>query len=128
MLTLQLIREKKDFVIERLAVKQFDASELIDEILGIDETRRKTQNELDTLLNQANQIAKQVGEMMRSGNKAEAEDLKNKSSALKETSKQLGEQLAVLEKQQHDILVKFPNIPSAKVPKGRTPEDNEEVH
>jgi seryl-tRNA synthetase len=128
MLTLQLIREKKDFVAERLAVKGFQAVGLLDEIIKIDDARRKTQNELDTLLSEANALAKQIGEMMKSGKKAEADDLKNKSSALKETTKQLGEQLSLLEKQQQELLVKLPNIPSPTVPKGKTPEDNEKIH
>jgi seryl-tRNA synthetase len=127
MLQIQTIREKKDFVIERLAVKNFKADELIGRILDIDETRRTTQRELDSLLNESNQIAKQVGEMMRSGKKAEADELKNKSGALKESSKQLNEKLTELEKQQHDLLVQLPNLPSDKVTKGRTAEDNEVV-
>src|SRR5438874_4178040 len=108
MLPIQTLRERKDFVIERLAVKNFKAEELVSRILDIDETRRNTQKELDTLLGEANQVAKQVGEMMRSGNKAEAEELKNKSSALKESSKSLNEKLTELEKQQHDVLVLLP--------------------
>jgi seryl-tRNA synthetase len=128
MLQIQTIREKKDFVIERLAVKNFNAGELIERILTIDEARRNTQRELDSLLNESNQIAKQVGEMMRSGKKAEADELKNKSGALKESSKHLNGKLTEQEKQQHDLLVQLPNLPSAKVPKGKTPEDNEVVH
>src|SRR5437868_13966796 len=102
MLQIQTIREKKDFVLERLAVKNFKADGLIDQILEIDENRRHTQRELDTLLSEQNQVAKQVGEMMRSGKKAEADELKNKSGALKESSKQLNDKLGQLEKQQHD--------------------------
>jgi len=128
MLTLQLIREKKDFVAERLAVKGFQANGLLNEILEIDDTRRKTQNELDTLLSEANTLSKQIGEMMKSGKKADADDLKNKSTALKETTKQLSEQLSLLEKQQQELLVKLPNVPSDKVPNGKTPEDNEKIH
>src|SRR4051812_7652437 len=127
MLPIQILRERKDFIIERLAVKNFNAADLVQRVLDIDETRRTTQKELDALLSEANQIAKQVGEMMRSGKKAEAEDLKNKSSALKESSRQMNEKLADLEKQQHDLLVQLPNLPSDKVPRGKTPEDNEVI-
>jgi seryl-tRNA synthetase len=127
MLQIQTIREKKDFVIERLSVKNFNAADLIGRILDIDETRRNTQKELDTLLGEANQAAKQVGEMMRAGKKAEADELKNKSGALKESTKHLNEKLGDLEKQQHDVLVQLPNLPSDKVPRGKTPEDNEVV-
>jgi seryl-tRNA synthetase len=125
MIQIQTIRDKKEFVIERLAVKNFDAGKLITQIIDIDETRRTAQKELDALLSESNTLAKQVGELMRSGKKAEADELKNKSGALKESSKQLGEKLAELEKQQHDLLVTLPNLPSEKVPCGKTPTDNE---
>ncbi|MEO8086378.1 MAG: serine--tRNA ligase [Bacteroidota bacterium] len=128
MIPIQKIREQKDLVIERLKVKNFEAAAIINQVLEIDETRRATQKELDALLNEANQLAKQVGELMKSGKKAEAEELKNKSSALKETSKQLGEKLADAEKQQQELIVKLPNIPSEKVPRGKTPEENENIH
>lgn len=128
MISIQKIREQKDFVIERLGIKNFDATEIINQVLEIDEARRATQKELDALLNEANQIAKQVGELMKSGKKAEAEDLKNKSSALKETSKHLGEKLTEAEKLQQDLIVRLPNIPAEKVPRGKTPEENENIH
>src|SRR3954468_15477278 len=111
MLQLNLIRENKDLVIERLAVKNFAAKELVEKLLTVDEDRRKTQNELDTLLSQSNAMSKQIGEMMKAGKKAEAEDLRNKSTALKESAKSLNEQLAAFEKEQSDLLIKLPNLP-----------------
>src|SRR5262245_7599764 len=128
MIQIQKIREQKDHVIARLAVKNFDAKGTVDQILEIDEARRTVQKELDTLLPESNQLARQIGEMMKSGRKAEAEDLKNKSSALKESAKALNERLAGLEKQQQDLLVKLPNLPGEKVPPGKTPDDNEKIH
>ena len=128
MISIQKIREHKDEVIRRLAVKNFDADSIISEVLEIDGARRTTQQELDALLNEANQLAKQVGELMKSGKKAEAEEVKSKSAALKESSKKLGEQLSSLEKQQQDLIVRLPNIPSEKVPPGKTAEDNVNVH
>ena len=71
MLQISLLREKPEFVIERLAVKNFDAKELVHLILSIDEDRRKIQNEQDGLLNQQNTLAKQVGDLYKSGQKAE---------------------------------------------------------
>lgn len=128
MLQISLLREKPEFVIERLAVKNFDAKELVHLILSIDEDRRKIQNEQDGLLNQQNTLAKQVGDLYKSGQKAEADDLKNKSTALKASSQELGEKLALTEQQLHQELVKLPNLPSELVPPGKTPEDNEVVH
>ena len=128
MISIQKIREHKDQVIERLAVKNFDAAAIITQILEIDEARRTTQGELDAVLAGANQLAKQVGELMKAGKKAEADDVKSKSIALKETSKNLHERLTGFEKQQQELIVRLPNLPSEKVPAGKTAEDNVNVH
>ena len=128
MLSLPLLRDKPEFIVERLAVKHFDAKGVVDRILQLDEDRRKVQAELDQLLNKQNTIARQVGELYKTGKKAEGDDLKNKSAALKATSAELDRRLGELESALQDELVKLPNLPSEKVPKGRTPEDNEVVH
>ncbi len=127
MLQLNYIRENKEEVIARLAVKNFDAKQLVEQILEIDANRRKLQNELDSILNEANIIAKQVGEFFKSGKKAEADELKNKSVALKETSRKLEEQLRETEEQLQKVLVLLPNTPSVNVPKGKTPQDSETI-
>lgn len=128
MLTIQAIRENKDEVIQRLAVKNFDGKELIEAILTIDGNRRTTQTELDQLLAAQNTIAKQIGELFKSGKQAEANDLKNKSTALKDESKILSDKLGELEQQMTELMVRIPNLPSNQVPAGRTPEDNEVVY
>ena len=128
MLQISKIRENKDLIIDRLAVKNFDAKQAIEAILEIDSKRRKTQNELDAVLNESNGIAKQVGELFKSGKQAEANELKAKTVVLKENSKKLEEELALLETEQHTLLVQLPNTPSTLVPKGKTPADNETVH
>src|SRR3954467_6561213 len=122
MLQLNYIREKKDEAIERLAIKNFDAKPILEQVLELDNDRRKTQNELDAILNEANTLAKQVGELYKSGKKAEGDELKNKSTSLKENSKKLEEKLATIEEQQHKLLVTVPNTPNMQVPKGKTPE------
>lgn len=128
MLSLPFLRERPAFIVERLSVKHFDAREIVDRILQIDEDRRKVQAELDQLLSQQNTIARQVGDLYKAGKKAEGDDLKNKSAALKATSSELDRRLGELESALHDELVKLPNLPSDKVPSGRTAEDNEVVH
>lgn len=128
MLTLNLLREKPDFVIERLAVKNFNAQEIIQQILSVDEKRRATQTELDALFNHSNQLSKQIGDLFKSGKKDEAESLKDKSTALKEESSKLKVVLEEAEKQLQEFLVRLPNLPSEKVPFGKTPEQNEMVH
>ncbi len=127
MLQISTIRENKDHVIARLAVKRFDAKAVVDRILDLDEDRRKIQTENDSLLHEQNQLAKQVGDLYKAGKKAEADDLKNKSGALKQSAQELGEKLGLIEKELRDELVKLPNVPSEKVPHGKTPEDNEVV-
>jgi seryl-tRNA synthetase len=128
MLQLNYIREKKDEAIARLAIKNFDAKQILEQVLELDNDRRKTQNELDSLLNEANVIAKQVGDLFKQGKKAEADELKNKSIALKETSSKLGEQLKTIEASQNQLLVQVPNTPNLTVPTGKTPEENENVY
>lgn len=128
MLQLSYIRENKEEAIQRLAIKNFDAKSILDKVLELDTDRRKTQNELDNLLNEANTIAKQVGDLFKQGKKEEADELRNKSTALKESSKKLEEQLKSIEEEQHKLLVQVPNTPSTKVPKGKTAADNENVY
>ena len=128
MLQIATIRENKDDVINRLAIKNFPAKELIEQVLDIDAKRRSTQSELDNLLAAQNTLAKQIGELFKSGKQAEANDLKNKSTALKEESKIQSDRLAGFEQEMNEILVKIPNTPSPKVPSGKTPEDNEVVY
>ncbi len=127
MLQLNYIRENKEEVITRLAIKNFDAKEVVAKIISIDSDRRKIQTELDALNSEANTLAKQVGELFKSGKQAEANELKNKSAALKESSKKLEAILASTEEELNKILVLLPNVPSTKVPKGKTPADNEVV-
>lgn len=126
MLQLQTLRNQKDHVVERLSVKYADVS-VVDTVLAIDEDRRKIQAENDEHLAKINSISKEIGKLMAGGNKEGAEAMKAEVAALKELTKQLGERLAELEKQQHDELVKLPNLPHSSVPKGRTPEENEVV-
>ena len=128
MLQLNVIREKKDFVIERLAIKNIDAASTLDKVLSLDVDKRKKQTELEGLLAEQNAIAKQIGELFKSGNKDGAEELKAKSSQLKERSKILEEEVANAELAINDILVTLPNMPHTSVPAGKTPEENEVVY
>jgi len=127
MLQVSYIRENRENVLERLAVKNFKQPELIDEIIQLDEKRRQTQNQLDNTLAQSNSAAKQIGELMRNGKKEEAEAIKAKTGAWKEEAKQLGEQLNKAEEELQQKLVQLPNLPHNSVPKGVSAEDNEVV-
>ena len=127
MLQLNYIRDNKDEVLNRLAVKNFDGKKIIEEVMALDADRRNTQKELDALLNEANVLAKQIGDLFKAGKKTEADELKNKSTAIKDSSKKLDESLRAIEEQQHKLLVQVPNLPNSTVPKGKTPADNEVV-
>ncbi|WP_207536060.1 serine--tRNA ligase [Desertivirga arenae] len=127
MLQVSYIRENKEKVLERLAVKNFKQLELVDEIISLDEERRQTQSQLDSISAEANSIAKQIGELMRQGKKAEAEELKAKTPVLKEQIKELGDKLAKAEEDLQNKIVLLPNLPHHSVPEGLTPEENEVV-
>lgn len=125
MLQLNYIRDNREDVLKRLAIKNFkDAESVIGKVIELDTDRRNTQKEGDALKAEANLLAKQIGELMKSGKKDEAEQVKSKTASLKQKEKELDEQLTGIEKQIHDILVTVPNLPNATVPVGRTPEDN----
>lgn len=127
MLQLNVIRDTKDEVIRRLAKKNFKV-EIIEEIISIDAQRRKTQAELDELKAEGNIISRQVGELMKAGKKEEANELKNKSVALKEKEKTLQDVLNKIEDETLQLLYVIPNVPNDQVPNGKTPDDNKEVY
>lgn len=124
MLTLKLLREQPDFVIERLAVKNFDAAQTVKDILEADSQRRATQTMLDSVLAQQNAKAKEIGMLMKQGKKEEAEEVKKLVASLKEQSKELEVKMEEYTQQMNDLLVLLPNIPCAEVPAGKTAEDN----
>ena len=127
MIQLSYIRENKQDVINRLAIKNIDAAAAIEEIIALDQEKRKAQTEVEMLLSEQNTLAKQIGELFKSGKKAEADDLRNRSASIKELAKGQEEKLAKLEDDLKNALVVLPNIPSPSVPSGKTPEDNEVV-
>jgi len=127
MLQVSYIRDNREQVLERLAVKNFKQPELVDEVIALDNERRSTQTTLDNTSAEANAAAKQIGELMRTGKKDEAEGLKAKTGAWKEDIKKLGEQLSAIEEDLYQKLVLLPNLPHSSVPKGLTPEENEVV-
>jgi len=125
MLQVTYIRENKEEVVKRLAIKNFDAAKIIERVLESDEERKKTQNDLDNALAQINTISKQIGELFKSGKTGEANELKSKTTELKENSKKLNESLTNIEKELNNLLVEMPNTPHISVPSGKTSADNE---
>jgi seryl-tRNA synthetase len=124
MLQIHFIRENKEEVITRLAKKNFDATAIVELVVELDEKRRNTQVELDNLLAESNKLSKDIGEMMKNGEKAKAEILKEKTTQIRENSKQLNESLNTIASQLQDVLYKLPNLPAEIVPFGKTPEEN----
>ncbi len=127
MLQLNILRTQKDQVKERLKTKHFADLDTVDRILKIDEERRKLQTENEELLARINQASKEIGKLMGAGEQTQADEKKAEVATCKEATKKLAERLNALEQEQHDELVKLPNLPHASVPQGKTPEENEEV-
>ncbi len=128
MLQINNIRENKEEVLKRLAIKNFkNAETIINDILELDKIRKTTQKQGDDLKAESNSCAKQIGDLMKSGKKEEGEVLKIKTSELKNTEKLIDEQLTQIELKLHNLLVTVPNTPNLTVPVGKTPEDNEVI-
>jgi seryl-tRNA synthetase len=124
MLTLKLIQDNKDFVIERLAVKNFKAEHAVNSIIEFDNIRRNTQTKLDNTLAELNKVSKEIGMLMKSGQNAQAEEARQKTALLKKDISVLTQQLSDTEKQLHDVLVTLPNLPHESVPAGKSSENN----
>lgn len=124
MLTLKTISENPELVIKKLAKKHFDGKEIIEKVLEIDQTRKRTQTSLDSCLSESNNLSKHIGQLMKEGNKAEAEIAKNKVAEIKGQSKVLEDTLRQAEQDLQELLVLIPNLPSDEVPEGRVAEDN----
>ncbi|WP_298237387.1 serine--tRNA ligase [uncultured Algibacter sp.] len=127
MLQVPFIRENKDLVITRLAKRNIDATNMIDQVIALDEDRRRIQSNLDNTLAESNTISKEIGNLFKAGKAQEANLLKEKTSLLKESSKQLSEDLNRKSNELNELLYKIPNVPNEIVPAGNTDEDNEEV-
>lgn len=124
MLTLSVINENPEAVIERLAVKNFDARQQIERILELDKVRRNRQQARDNQASELNKMAATIGALMKQGKKDEAESAKAKVAELKENNKAIDEELKAAEDEITNILLNIPNMPCDMVPLGKTAEDN----
>jgi seryl-tRNA synthetase len=127
MLQLQQIRQSKSEVIRRLAKRNVDATDALDEILRLDEDRRSAQTEMDGFLAEINAISRQVGDLMKAGKAEEAGALRDRSSELKERVQSLKDKMQEAETAIDQRLWQIPNTPNDIVPSGRSAEDNEVV-
>ncbi|MBO8472482.1 MAG: serine--tRNA ligase [Bacteroidetes bacterium] len=124
MLTLKLLSERPDYVIERLAVKGFDAKNIVERINVLNTNRKSLQAELDSCLALQKQKASLIGGLMKQGRKDEADVLKNEVAELKDRSKMLEKQSEDNNSELDSLIVLLPNIPAEIVPHGLTAEEN----
>jgi seryl-tRNA synthetase len=124
MLQLAFIRQNVDFVKERLAVRNFTDTGLVDDVIRLDDQRRKLQLESDTMQSRINALSKEIGMLMGKGQKDEAEAKKQEVATHKEGLSPMAAKLAAIEEELNAVLVRLPNLPAAAVPRGKTPEDN----
>lgn len=124
MLLIKEIRDNRDRVKERLRKRAFANTEWIDEIIELDERRRGIKAELDDFLNKAKTRSKEIGQLYKTGRRAEAEQLKGEMALIKDRVKLLEDDHRKLEEQIEEILLRIPNLPHDSVPAGTTDADN----
>jgi len=124
MLQLAVIRQDPEFVKERLGVRNFTDTNLVDEIIKLDDRRKKLQLESDTTQSKVNSTSKEIGQLMAKGQKQEAEGKKQEVADLKSALGPIAAQLAAVEEELNTTLIRLPNLPAAAVPRGKTPADN----
>jgi seryl-tRNA synthetase len=127
MLTINLIREKKEFIIERLKVKNFEAEKIIDKILLLDSSRREIQTKADMTQGEMNRISREIGILMKSGKKEEADTYRERTISLKEEIKSLTDKLDPIDNELKNEIVRLPNLPHESVPGGHGADDNLKV-
>ncbi len=122
------IRENKEKYIKALAKRGIDASSVFEEVLNLDEERRSLQAQLDVVLAQSNSYSKEIGKLFQNGETQKANELKEKTVELKESSKLLNEKMLNAAEKLQQLLYTLPNIPNDLVPAGSDENDNEEVY
>ncbi|GHS93711.1 serine--tRNA ligase [Bacteroidia bacterium] len=124
MLTLKVITENTQEVIDKLAKKHYDAKAIINEVIETDKKRKAAQQQLDKNLSELNQLSKSIGQLMKEGQKEAAESARAQVSEMKEGNKQLEIDLKEAEKRLNELLWQIPNLPADSVPEGKSAEDN----
>jgi len=124
MLTLKFIQENRDFLIDRLSIKKFDAKKLIGDLLDLDKKRRTSLQSLEIKQAEVNNVSKEIGKLIHEGKTEEANEIKKKTSDLKEEIKVLQQEVNKTGEAIHDILIQIPNVPHQLVPAGDSEKDN----
>ncbi len=127
MLDIKLIREKPDFVKERLKLRDESLPLMIDEILAVDKERRTIISEVEQLKADKNKISKEIGMLFKQGKRDEAERAKEIVHAKNKKIEQLEKDLKEVEERFNRLLLTVPNIPAPDVPIGKDEEENVEI-
>jgi len=125
MLQLAVLRSNPEMVKERLGIKHFKETNLVDDIIALDDERKKLNVRFDETKSKINVTSKEIGQYIGKGEKEAANEKKKTVEILKTQLTPIQERLNDVEKKLHELLISLPNLPSAGVPKGKTPEDNE---
>lgn len=127
MLTIQYIKEYADYIVERQKTRNKDFTDLLKNVIALDEERRNVQVSVNEKQAELNRISKQIGQFFKEGKKEEAESAKSKTTELKEEIKEHQKRLHQIEEEIHGMLVQIPNVPHPSVVQGKGEEDNVEV-
>ncbi len=124
MLDIKLIREQTDLVRQRLASRNGGDEKYLDEILSLDEQRRKLLTEVEHLKSQRNKVSKEIGALMGQRKIEEAEAKKKETRDIGDRIAELDHLVAEVETKLHAILISLPNLPNDSVVVGKSAEDN----
>jgi seryl-tRNA synthetase len=127
MLEISRIRNEKETIIEGLKKRNIDATETLNQILGLDQEWRATKTQLESISAELNSLAKEIGQLFKEGKQAEANTAKTKTSELKDSESKLKERVDELDKEITQLLYTLPNVPNELVQSGRDEKDNETV-
>ncbi len=128
MLQVSVLKEQTDRVLAGLAKKHYPTGPAdVAAVLDLDQRRRALQTSHDAAQAEANDLARQIGTLMKSGDRAGAETLKTRTTELKQHTKVTADELTQVEMAIQQLLYKLPNLPHASVPEGRAAADNELV-
>ena len=127
MLQVNYLRQHTQLAKDKLAIKHFSNPGLVDEVIAVDDQRKRIQANFDDLQSKVNAASKEIGNHMAKGEKEQAEAIKQNVGAWKLALEPLKLEMAEVEQQLQNLIVQLPNLPHDLVPKGRTPEENEVV-
>jgi seryl-tRNA synthetase len=127
MLQVNYLRQHTQLAKDKLAIKHYSNPGLVDEVIAVDDQRKRIQANFDDLQSKVNAASKEIGNHMAKGEKEQAEAIKQNVGAWKLALEPLKLEMAEVEQQLQNLIVQLPNLPHDLVPKGRTPEENEVV-